>query len=144
MIGHHATCLNLSSVLEHSARMTPERVAITCGQSRLTYGELDARAAQVAAGLVTLGVAPGDRVAFSCPNVPWFPIGYFGILKAGAIAVPLNVMLKPREIAYHLRDSQSKAFLAFEGTPELPLARMARAGCDEAGCANLVIITVDP
>jgi long-chain acyl-CoA synthetase len=76
--------------------------------------------------------------------VPWFPIAYFGILKAGAVVVPLNVLLKPREIAYHLKDSQAKALLTFEGTPELPMAQMARVACDEAGCPNLVIMTVDP
>ena len=46
---------------------------------------------------------------------------YFGILKAGAVVVPLNVLLKPREIAYHLRDSDARALIAFEGTPELPI-----------------------
>jgi long-chain acyl-CoA synthetase len=141
---HHATALNLSSVLEHRAGLTPERVAITCAGRSLTYGQVDAAAAQIAAGLVALGIAPGDHVALSCPNVPWFPLAYFGILKAGAVVVPLNVLLKPREIAYHLKDSGARALLAFEGTSELPMARMARAGCDEAGSPRLVIMTLDP
>ena len=51
----------------------------------MTYGELNAAAAQVAAGLHALGIRAGDHVALSCPNVPWFPIAYFGILKAGAV-----------------------------------------------------------
>jgi long-chain acyl-CoA synthetase len=144
MINHHATCLNLASVLEHSARMMPERTAITCGTTNLTYGELDAQAVQVAAGLVALGVGPGDRVAFSCPNVPLFPVGYFGILKTGALVVPLNVMLKPREIAYHLRDSDSKALIVFEGTPELPMAQMARAACTDVGVETLIVMMSDP
>ena len=141
---HRATALNLSSVLEHRAGLTPERVAITCAGRSLTYGQVDAAAAQIAAGLVALGIAPGDHVALSCPNLPWFPLAYFGILKAGAVVVPLNVLLKPREIAYHLKDSGARALLAFEGTSDLPMARMARAGCDEAGCPRLVIMTVDP
>jgi long-chain acyl-CoA synthetase len=141
---HHATALNLSSDLEHRAGLTPERVAITCAGRSLTYGQVDAAAAQIAAGLVALGIAPGDHVALSCPNVPWFPLAYFGILKAGAVVVPLNVLLKPREIAYHLKDSGARALLAFEGTSELPMARMARAGCDEAGSPRLVIMTLDP
>ena len=144
MINHHATALNLASVLEHQARLNPERVAVTFGATHLTYGELDAQASQVAAGLAALGIAPGEHVALSCPNVPWFPIAYFGILKAGAAVVPLNVLLKPREIAYHLQDSEAKALLAFEGTPELPLAQMARAACDQAGCEHLVVMTADP
>ena len=143
MIPHHANALNLSSVLEHQASLTPDRVAITFEGTHLTFGELNALAAQVAGGLMSLGIAPGEHVALSCPNVPWFPVAYFGILKAGAVAVPLNVLLKPREIAYHLKDSDAVALLAFEGTVELPMARMARAACDESGCPRLVIITTD-
>ena len=94
--------LNLASVLEHTARLTPDREAITFGQSHLTFAELDTQAARVAAGLAALGIRPGDHVALSCPNLPFFPIAYYGILKAGAVVVPLNVLLKPREIAYHL------------------------------------------
>jgi long-chain acyl-CoA synthetase len=144
MIPHHATALNLSSVLEHRAGLTPDLAAITCSGRTITYAQLNASAAQVAGGLVSLGIAPGDHVALSCPNVPWFPIAYFGILKVGAVVVPLNVLLKPREIAYHLKDSDAKALLAFEGTAELPMASMARAGCDESGCKHLVILTMDP
>ncbi len=144
MINHHATALNLSSVLEHYANLTPDRVAVTCAGRHMTYAELNAAAAQVAGGLSSLGIAPGDHVALSCPNVPWFPIAYFGILKAGAAVVPLNVLLKPREIAYHLKDSNAVALIAFEGTPDLPIARMARAACDEASCQHLIIITLDP
>jgi long-chain acyl-CoA synthetase len=144
MIAHHATTLNLASVLEQQVRLLPDRTAVTCRDVNITYGELNARAAQIAAGLVALGISPGDHVALSCPNVPWFPMAYYGILKAGAVVVPLNVLLKPREIAYHLRDCQAKALLAFEGTPELPMAQMARAGCDEAGCPTLVVMTIDP
>ncbi len=143
MIPHHATALNLASVLEHQAMLTPDRVAVTFGSTRITYGELDAGTSQIAGGLLGLGIAPGDHVALSCPNVPWFPLAYFGILKAGAVVVPLNVLLKPREIAYHLKDSDAKALLAFEGTAELPLAAMARAACDEAACPHLLIMTAD-
>src|SRR3712207_7807651 len=70
-------------------------------------------------GLRALGIAPGDHVALSCPNVPWFPIAYFGILKAGGVVVPLNVLLKPREIAYHLTDSDAKVLRSEEHTSEL-------------------------
>lgn len=144
MTSHHATALNLSSVLEHQASLTPDRVAITCGGRHLTYADLNAEAARVAAGLGSIGISPGDHVVLSCPNVPGFPVAYFGILKAGAVVVPINVLLKPREIAYHLKDSNAAAMIVFEGSAELPMARMARAGCDEAGCPHLVVITGDP
>src|SRR5205823_3456995 len=133
-----------SSVLEHSARLTPDRVAVSCDSQRLSYADLDTRATQVAAGLHALDIRPGDHVALSCPNVPWFPIAYFGILKSGAVVVPINVLLKPREIAHHLKDSGAKALLAFEGTPELPIAEMAAAACADARCPHLLVMPRDP
>jgi long-chain acyl-CoA synthetase len=137
--------LNLASLLEHSARLTPDRVAVTCADRHLTYAQLDAAARQVAAGLAALGIRPGDHVALSCPNLPVFPIAYYGILKAGAVVVPMHVLLKPREIAYHLRDSEAKALLVFEGTPELPMAEMARAAVAEtASCRHLIVLTLNP
>ena len=135
--------LNLASVLEHPARLVPERIAITFNAQSITYGELNARAGEVAGVLQTLGIRPGDHVALSCPNVPWFPIAYFGILKAGAVVVPINVLLKPREIAYHLKDSDARAYLAFEGTSEFPLATMAKAACDEARCPHFIVLPRD-
>jgi long-chain acyl-CoA synthetase len=141
---HHATALSLASILDHQARLTPDRVALTCGDAQLTYAQVAAHAGQVAGGLQAMGINPGDHVALSCPNVPWFPIAYYGILKAGAVVVPLNVLLKPREIAYHLRDSDARALIVFEGTPELPMAAMAKSACDEVSCANLVVATRDP
>ena len=136
--------LNLASVLEHPARLTPDRVAISFQSQDLTYAQLNATATRVAAGLHAMGIRAGDHVALSCPNLPWFPIAYFGILKAGAVVVPLNVLLKPREIAYHLKDSQAKACIAFEGTPELPIGEMAQAACTEAGCRRLILLPRDP
>ena len=129
--------LNLSSVLEHPARLTPDRVAVSFATQQLTYAQLNATADKVAAGLHALGIRAGDHVALSCPNVPWFPIAYFGILKAGGVVVPLNVLLKPREIAYHLKDSHAKAFLAFEGTPELPIGADGEGGLRGSGLPGL-------
>ena len=135
--------LNLASVLEHPARLTPDRVAITFGGQHLTYGELNAKANQVAAGLHAIGIRAGDNVALSCPNLPLFPIAYFGILKAGGAVVPVNVMLKPHEIAYHLRDSHAKAILAFEGTPELPIGQACTAAAADAGTAHVILMPRD-
>src|SRR6185437_6973949 len=83
-----APMLNLAVLLEDSARNDPERVAVAYGPARLTYAELDAKASQVAGALAARGVGPGDRVALSCPKLPYFPIVYYGILKAGATVVP--------------------------------------------------------
>ncbi|WP_308294553.1 AMP-binding protein [Streptomyces sp. RKAG290] len=123
--------LNLATLLETSARAVPERTAVVLGVQRLTYAELDAAACRVAGLLHSRGVGPGDKVALSCPNLPWFPIIYYGILKAGAVAVPLNVLLKGREIAYHLADSEAKAYSASRAARSFRWAR--RAGPDSVG-----------
>jgi long-chain acyl-CoA synthetase len=139
------TTLNLAYLLDHQAMLTPDRLAVVMRPHTLTYAQLQGMASKVASGLRALGLGPGDHVALSCPNTPHFPAVYYGILKLGAVVVPLNVLLKPREIAYHLKDSDAKALLVFEGTPELPMAEMARTACDEVpGCRHLVVLTVDP
>jgi long-chain acyl-CoA synthetase len=137
--------LNLAVLLEDSAREVPDRDAVVSGATRLTYAEVDAAASQVAGALADRGIRPGDRVALSCPNLPYFPIAYYGILKAGAVVVPLNVLLTEREIAYHLADSQAKAYFCFEGTPELPMGRAGLAAFDAtATCELFVLLTADP
>ena len=137
--------LNLSALLEDSARNHPEHVAIVAGEQRLTYAEVDAAAGQVAGLLVARGIRPGDKVALSCPNLAWFPIVYYGILKAGAVVVPLNVMLKSREVAYHLDDSEAVAYFCFEGSPQLPTGIEGFAGFSGAkACHQFFLITADP
>ena len=139
------TSLNLANLLDHQARLTPDRPAVIMRPHAMTYAQLNAMACRVAGGLRALGLGPGDHIALSCPNTPHFPAVYYGILKIGAVVVPLNVLLKPREIAYHLADSHAKALLVFEGTAELPMAQMARAACDEVpACSHLIVMTVDP
>lgn len=140
-----ATVLNLASLLEQQACLTPDREAVVSGPFRLTYRQVNVMANQLAGGLRALGLGSGDHIALSCPNLPYFPIAYYAILKLGGVVVPLNVLLKPREIAYHLNDAQAKALLVFEGTAELPMAAMARAACDEAPeCRHLIVMTADP
>ena len=106
------------------------------GDTRLTYAQVDGAANQVANLLVERGIRPGDKVALSCPNLPYFPIVYFGILKAGATVVPLNVLLKGREVAYHLGDSDAKAYFCFEGTPELPIGQEGHGGFEQRRAAS--------
>ena len=133
--------LNLASVLEQHARRRPDAEALVCGDTRLTYLQLNAWANQIANGLVASGIRPRDHIALLCPNLPYFPAVYFGILKAGATVVPLNVLLKPREIAYHLRDSDAKALFCFEGTPQLPMAEAAKAAVAVVpSCSRLIVL----
>ena len=136
--------LNLSVLLEDTARKHPSRVAVIFGETKLTYAQVNGAANQVAGGLAKLGIGIGDKVALSCPNLPFFPIAYYGILKTGATVVPLNVLLKPREIAYHLNDSDAKAYLCFEGSAELPMGQMGHAGFEQVdGCEHFFMITAN-
>ncbi|QIK75166.1 long-chain-fatty-acid--CoA ligase [Nocardioides piscis] len=135
----------LASLLEKSAVAHPDRTAVVLGDTRLTYAQVDGAANQVANLLVARGIEPGDKVALSCPNLPYFPIVYYGILKAGATVVPLNVLLKGREVAYHLADSDAKAYFCFQGTPELPIGQEGHAGFEQTdSCEHFFMITADP
>ncbi len=140
-----ATTLNIASMVSHHARLAPQNEAIVWSDVRLTYGQLEAMSNRVAHALVEMGIVHGDKVALSCPNLPFFPAVYYGIMKVGAAVVPLSVLFKPREVAYHLTDSDAKAVFVFEGTDDLPLAKCVKEAFDEVGsCQHLVVMTKDP
>lgn len=119
--------LNLSVILEDSARRYPAKPAFSFMDTSLTYAQINEAANKVANGLKKTGIRVGDKVALSCLNLPCFPIIYYGILKAGAVVVPLSVLLKKDEIEYHLHDSEAKAYFCFAGTPDLPMGDMGYA-----------------
>ena len=140
-----ATTLNLASIVEQHAKLSPDKEAIVWNDVRLTYRQLNALANRVANALRDMGIGRGDKVALACPNIPYFPIVYYGILKAGAAVVPLSVLFKKREIAYHLADSDAKAVFVFEGTEELPMAQMVKEGFDEVEtCEHLIVMMKNP
>ena len=95
---------NLAVMLRESARRAPAKTAVILGDARLSYAQLDELSDRVAASLAAAGLAPGDRVGLQLPNIPQFVIAYFGILKAGGVVVPMNVLLKAPEIAFQLRE----------------------------------------
>ena len=137
--------LNLSVILEDSARRYGSKEAFVFTDTRLSYTQINAAANQVANGLEAAGIRQGDKVALSCLNLPYFPIIYFGILKAGAVVVPLSVLLKRDEIAYHLNDSNAKAYFCFIGTEQLPMAQEGKAGFEEATqCEHFYTIMPKP
>ncbi|MCB9097905.1 MAG: long-chain fatty acid--CoA ligase [Anaerolineales bacterium] len=137
--------LNLATFLEDSTRRYPDRLAVIFNDTRLTYAQVNAAANQIANGLVQIGIQPGDKVALSCPNLIYFPLIYYGVLKTGAVVVPLNVLLKESEIAYHLTDAEAKVYFCFAGTEQLPMSRYGYAGFQEADeCEHMFIITAEP
>jgi long-chain acyl-CoA synthetase len=106
---------NLALILSESARSAPDRPVAVFDGGQLTYRQLDQASDRVAANLAAAGIKPGDRVALQLPNIPQFLISYFGILKAGAVVVPLNVLLRAPEIAYHLEDSGALVLITWAG-----------------------------
>src|SRR5687768_7221353 len=133
--------LNLAAILEQHARRRSDAEAVVHRDKRLTYGQLNAWANQIANALAAPGIRRGDNVALLCTILPYFPAVYFAILKTGATVVPLNVLLKPREIAYHLRDSDAKAMFCFQGTAELPMAEAAKAAIAVVpACKQLIVL----
>jgi len=137
--------LNLSTILEDSARRYPDKDAFIFMDRQLTYQQVNSAANQLANALISIGIQPGDKIGLSCLNLPYFPIVYFGILKAGAVIVPLSVLLKRDEITYHLHDSDAKVYFCFEGTPELPMVREGHAAFERVDkCKHFFVITGDP
>src|ERR1700761_4280526 len=104
---------NLAVILREAARRTPAKTAVTLGAARLGYAQLDELSDRAAASLTAAGVAPGDRVGLQLPNIPQFVIAYYGILKAGGVVVPMNVLLKAPEVEFQLRDSGARALITY-------------------------------
>lgn len=137
--------LNLSVILEDSARRYPAKSAFTFMDTTFSYKQINEAANRVANGLRAIGINIGDKVALSCPNLPYFPIIYFGIIKVGAIVVPLNVLLKKDEIEYHLSDSDAKAYFCFAGMPGFPLGEIGYAAFSAVKeCRHFFMITPKP
>jgi long-chain acyl-CoA synthetase len=104
---------SLSSVLDRTVAGHASRPAIRLDDLVLDYAELREAAGRVTSLLSSLGVAAGDRVGIMLPNVPAFPLVFYGALGAGAVVVPMNPMLKSREVAFYLSDSGAKVLFAW-------------------------------
>jgi long-chain acyl-CoA synthetase len=126
---------NLADALTKTAAEHPSAIAIKLDDVELPYAALEGMAAHIAGLLVERGVEPGDRVGIMLPNVPYFPAIYYGILKAGAAVVPMNVLLKGREAEFYLSDSGAKQFFAWEG-----FAEEAEIAAEAAGVPLTVVV----
>src|SRR5215472_15019809 len=119
---------NLAAHLTSTAATHGSKPALRLGESITTYAELDQASALVAGLLRARGIGPGDRVGIMLPNVPEFAVVYYGVLRAGAVVVPMNPLLKEREVAYYLGDSEARLLVAWTGCAAEALAGAARAG----------------
>jgi long-chain acyl-CoA synthetase len=125
---------NLAKNLTDTTRVHGGRVAVRVDNAAMTYRALDEASARVAGLLHERGLKPGDRVGIMMPNVAEFPVVYYGILRAGGVVVPMNPLLKEREVAYYLGDSGSGLVFAWHG-----FTGEARAGAEQAQ-AELIVV----
>lgn len=102
---------NLPELLSISAQRYPHHSAIVFGQKKISYKTLDELTNSLASGLVELGIKKQDKVALFLDNCPEFVIGYFAVLKAGAVVVPINYMFKIEEAKFILEDSEAVAMI---------------------------------
>jgi long-chain acyl-CoA synthetase len=127
---------NLAHNLTKTASQHQDRPAVRLDDTVLTYGDLEEGARRVATLLADKGVGPGDRVGLVLPNVPAFPVLFYGALAAGAVVVPMNPLLKGREVKYYLEDSGASIVFAWKD-----MAEEAGKGAKEAG---IECVAVDP
>ncbi len=101
-------------LLARWARAEPDRPALVWGPTGevITYRQLWDASGRIARGLQELGIHKGDRVVLLSPNAPEYPVAFYGILRAGAVAVPLSPLLKPAEVERCLKDTEARAVLA--------------------------------
>jgi long-chain acyl-CoA synthetase len=126
--------MNLASNLVHSAGAQADRVALRLGEAATTYREFDRDSAHVAGLLRDRGMRPGDPVGIMLPNVPEFATLYYGVLRAGGVVVPMNPLLKAREVAYYLGDSGARLMFVWHG-----FAEEAQAGAKQAEAEAIVV-----
>jgi long-chain acyl-CoA synthetase len=120
--------VNLATNLLRTAEKFADRPAVRLDDAVLTYADLADASARAAALLAGHGVRAGDRVAIMLPNLPDFAVLYYGILRAGAVVVPINPPPKEREVAYYLADAQASLIFAWDGCAGEASAGAARAG----------------
>jgi long-chain acyl-CoA synthetase len=126
--------MNLAQILTDAANRYPDGTAVKLDDVELTYAELDGACAHVAGLLRDHGFQRGDRIGIMLPNVPYFPVCYYGVLRAGGVVVPMNVLLKRREVAFYLQDSGAELLFAWDG-----FAQDAQGGADEAGAECVLV-----
>jgi long-chain acyl-CoA synthetase len=125
---------NLAGLLSETARRRGDHIAFKLEDVELNYALLDDGSARMAALLKSKGLEHGDRVGLMLPNVPYFPIVYYGILRAGGVVVPMNVLLKEREVHFYLEDSGAQLLFAW-----YQFAEDAQQGASDAGAECILV-----
>jgi long-chain acyl-CoA synthetase len=127
---------NLANNLTLTAGEHSERPAVRLDEHVTSYGDLLAGAQRVAGLLRSRGIGPGDRVGLVLPNVSPFPVLFYGAVAAGCVVVPMNPLLKAREVTYYLEDSGASIVFAWHA--------MAEEVEKAAGGVGIDFVSVDP
>ena len=127
---------NLAGLMTETAARHGDRPAYKLDDTVVPWAAVDEASARVAGLLRERGLKAGDRVGVMLPNVPYFPIMYYGILRAGGVVVPMNVLLKGREVGFYLEDPGAKLLFCWEGFLE--------AASEGAEAAGAEVVTVAP
>ncbi|MFM1919918.1 MAG: hypothetical protein RLZZ303_1552 [Candidatus Hydrogenedentota bacterium] len=135
--------MTLAGVLETSARLFPERLALIDGPRRVTYLELDQMASRIAGGLASRGISHGQVVALTAPNSVEFVAAFYGVLKTGAAVMPLNTLLRATEIQEQLSFGGASAYLCHPGTPALPCGDEGHAAFMQVPGCSLFCVLAD-
>ncbi|MDQ3842110.1 MAG: long-chain fatty acid--CoA ligase [Actinomycetota bacterium] len=109
---------SMADLFEESAERVPDQDAVRYFDETISYSELNDLADRFATLLADRGIEKGDRVAVYTQNNPQFLIAQYGAWKRGAIFVPINPMLKEKELDYHLNDSGTKVLVCLESLYE--------------------------
>jgi long-chain acyl-CoA synthetase len=121
---------SLAQLLTETTARYGERPALRLDDTVVSYDALNEGATRVAGLLKDRGLEPGDRVGIMLPNVPYFGAVYYGALRAGGVVVPVNVLLKGREVAFYLADSGAKVLVAWHGFADAAFEGAQAAGAD--------------
>ncbi|MDJ0947435.1 MAG: long-chain fatty acid--CoA ligase [Alphaproteobacteria bacterium] len=102
----------LSEIIPRAAARFGNKTALIAGDWRFSFHQVEEQTNRLANALVASGIEPGDRVTLYAPNSWEWLIGYYGVLKTGAVVNPINVMLTPEEVKFVTQDCGAKAILA--------------------------------
>ena len=116
---------SLTWLLDHTVNCYPGQTAIIYYGTKLSYAQLSSLANRFAIGLQKLGIQKGDRVAIALPNIPQYPIAFYGALRAGAVVVPTNPLYTEREMQHQMADSGARILVMMDDF--YPTVRNVRA-----------------
>ena len=125
---------NLAELLTETVAEHGDRIALKLDDLELSYSVVDQASARVAGLLAAKGVEAGDRVGVMLPNLPYFPFIFFGTQRLGAVTVPMNPLLKGREVGFQMEDAGAEVMFGWH-----QMGDAAREGSERAGTECILV-----